>query len=369
MQAAIENFTARRDPPLHVADPRLLQVSTALLGEGSFGKVYFATYGGREVAVKILQVSPSDPPEALSNFRKEAELLQRLSHPNIVRYFGFLERTGVERTGGGPWFGGGGTKEYLIVEELAEGGCLAASALRSSGAAPLPPDASRRIALGVAHGLRYLHGLKDPVAHCDINLDNIQLDKEGNALVADFGLARAVAGTLPRTYSTGTARSAGMPWGTMQYMAPENMDDKSKYYRKTPSDLYSFAMLLFALVTGRAPWEGRNMGEIAMAVNAGLRPELPKGLDGALARLITCCWDQDPSRRPTATALVGMLEDLAWGRAGVSRITLSAAWVAKLQEARRQAGGAVPTAPPPPQGAVGQEGGHDPAWGGGGGAV
>jgi serine/threonine protein kinase len=228
--------------------------------------------------------------------------------------------------------------------KLAEGGSLE-NALRGADGrpAPLPAAAARRVALGVARALAHLHRLPSPIAHNDLKAGNVLLDCAGNALLADFGIAKVLGGTLRNT-----ARRAmeGM-LGTAAYMAPENGDPEDAAYGKPQGDVYSYGMLLFELATGAPPWEGMNMAQINAAVVRGRRPQLPAGVDGELAALAAACWAQDPAARPSAAAVVARLVAMEWGRGGGERAAPGAAWAEKLR-ATREAAGADGAARPPP---------------------
>jgi hypothetical protein len=331
----------RARAPLHAVDASLLVTLPApLLGEGSYGRVHYGSYDGAEVAVKVLQLDARDAaPAVVAGFRREAELLCALSHPNILRVYGVVE--GAEGAAGG---GGGGVQAALsLVVDLAEGGSLEC-ALRG-GAAPalLPPAAARRVALGVARALAYLHSRADPVAHNDLKSGNVLLDGKGNALLADFGVSRAVGGSLKHTHGAATARGDRGAVGTVAWMAPENGDPEDANYLKLGADMYSFGMLLFELITGRPPWEGLSMGQINAAVMRGRRPPLPAGADAELAGLITACWAQDPAARPTAATAVARLAAMEWGRGGGERTAPGAAWTQRLRDARAAAGRDTPT--------------------------
>jgi hypothetical protein len=231
------------------------------------------------------------------------------------------------------------------VVRLAEGGSLE-GALRGGGGppAPLPPAAARRVALGVARGLAYLHSRPDPVVHNDLKSGNVLLDGKGNALLADFGLSRALRRTLCHTHGS-TLRGGEL--GTIGWMAPENGDDESPHYGKPPADMYSFAMLLFELVTGREPWDGRNLGQIALAVSQGRRPAVPAGLDAELVGLMAACWAQEPAARPSAAVVVARLVAMEWGRSGGERAAPGTAWAEKLRAWRAAAGADGAPTPPP----------------------
>jgi serine/threonine protein kinase len=168
----------------------------------------------------------------------------------------------------------------------------------------------------VARALAYLHGLPSPVAHNDLKSGNVLLSGAGNALLADFGIAKVVGGTLRNTHR----RAMEGALGTAAWMAPENGDPEDPFYGKPPADIYSFAMLLYELATGRMPWEGLNIAQITAAVMRGRRPQLSEGVDAELKGLMEACWAQVPGARPAAAAVVARVVAMEWGRGGDARV-------------------------------------------------
>ncbi len=319
--AAALEARSSRSPARLLDASRVATAPLPLLGEGAYGRVLFGRFEGGDVAVKVLPVEREDAANLIS-FQREADLLCSMDHPNIVRMLGTTQSSY------------GKDVSLSLVMQLAEGGSLA-SALK--GQPPPPPAAARHVALGVARALAYLHHHRG-VAHCDIKSGNVLLDGQGGALLADFGVSKALETTLPNTHSTATARSVhggGNPVGTAAWMAPENGDPGDPFFSKPPSDMYSFAMLLFELATGKMPWEGLNMQQINIAVLRGRRPPLPEGVNEEVRALMEACWAQDASARPSAQEALSRLEAMEWGAAGrVERLPRGAAWVETLTSAR-----------------------------------
>jgi len=144
---------------------------TAPIGAGGMGEVYRATDTKlkRDVAIKVLPDDVAQDPERLARFRREAELLASLNHPNIAAIYGLEESDGVP----------------CLVLELVEGETLAGRL----GAGPLPVGEALRIAQQIASALEAAH--ESGVIHRDIKPQNIKLTDDGVIKVLDFGLAKA----------------------------------------------------------------------------------------------------------------------------------------------------------------------------------
>ena len=185
-------------------------------------------------------------------------------------------------------------------------------------AAPRPLSTQRifQLSLDIARALAYSHS--QGLAHNDVKARNVLLCAGGAAKLCDFGLAKSVRTAFPSTFSrlsstrtrlSSTAGSEDGLLGSLEWTAPENYTP-GPHWGQPPADIYSFGCLLYEMVSGRAPWYGRNIGDVLSAVRRGERPTLPGGVDGRLAALMARCWTAAPERRPTAAALVAELTAL-----------------------------------------------------------
>jgi len=275
----------------------------ALLGRGGFAEVYEATDVKlkRRVAVKVLR---GDLPvsEALAErFRREAEAVAKLRHPNIVTIHQVGEGEGLS---------------YYVMP-LIEGESLR----QRLGHGPLPITEARRILRETASALAVAH--KTGLVHRDIKPDNIMLEgEESRVVVMDFGIAKALASG--ETGLTGT----GMIVGTPHYMSPEQaMGSKEVDAR---SDVYALGVVAYQMLTGRLPFEGETAQEVLVQHITGeaapadsLRPDVPDDLLDAVER----CLRKDPAARfASAEELLRSLEVAApaqvplMTRAGLWRI-------------------------------------------------
>jgi eukaryotic-like serine/threonine-protein kinase len=237
--------------------------TTGYLGEGATGVVHRATDGERDVAIKVLR-APS------ARFAREAKLAQRIDSRHVVP---------VLEVG----------DDFLVMPLYAR---------TLADAIPLGFPETIRIAAQVARGLDALHEAR--ILHRDVKPSNVLLDANGDAALADFGLARGDDSTQ--------LTHDGQLMGTPHYLAPELIEGGPA----TPaSDIYAFGCVLYECVTGAPPFAGRRDTEIGYAHLVeeppdprGRRPDLPA--DAALT-LLTALAKEPRSRPTTATALARML--------------------------------------------------------------
>jgi serine/threonine protein kinase len=181
----------------------------------------------RYVAIKVLRSDLVEEAEFLSRFRREAQAVAALRHPNIVQVFDFDVQGDI----------------YFMVMELLEGDTLKArlNDYRLRGE-PMPLGEVARILLDVLEGLAYAHG--EGMVHRDIKPANILLTKRGQAVITDFGIAQMVGSTRH------TASGALM--GTLNYIAPEQGLEGRSDVR---SDIYSLGIVLYEMLTQRTPFD------------------------------------------------------------------------------------------------------------------
>ena len=240
------------------------------IGQGAFATVYLArdTRHDRRVALKVLNADPESQTGEL-RFIREIHLLARLQHPNIL-----------------PLHDSGHVEALLYyVMPYVSGETLR---IRMSRERQLPIDAAVRIAGEVADALAYAHG--QGVIHRDIKPENILLSG-GHAVVADFGIARAIdVGGIQQLTRTGM----GGP-GTPAYMSPEQlMGDRELDGR---SDIYSLGCALYEMLVGKPPFAGKEgfvkrFTEASPRVSAS-RKDIPAWLDAAVSKML----ERNPSDR------------------------------------------------------------------------
>ena len=205
----------------------------SLLGSGGFAWVFKGYDPELEipVAIKVLKPQFAGDQAVVDRFKREASTAARLRHPNIIKIYAVGRENDAV---------------YFVMDYLPSG-----LANRLETTQSLPEDYVLRVGVDVARALGFAH--REGVIHRDIKVDNILFDTHGNAVVADFGIARALSGY---TNQTGT----NMVVGTPQYFAPEQARAKPLDGR---ADLYSLGVTLFRAATGRLPFEGEDWYEIA----------------------------------------------------------------------------------------------------------
>jgi serine/threonine protein kinase/tetratricopeptide (TPR) repeat protein len=219
------------------------------LGRGGMATVYKARHTRlkRDVAIKVLHPTLNDDDSFLRRFDREAQLVAQLEHPHIVPVYDFAEHEG---------------QPYLVMR-LVEGDTLK----ERMGQGTLSRDEILRIAQAVADGLDYAHG--QGVLHRDIKPSNIMLTSASGVYITDFGLARMVqAGE--------STLSQDMIMGTPQYISPEQAMGNKELDGRT--DLYSFAIILYELVTGQPPFQSETTYSI-IHMQIFDEPPLPNSLN------------------------------------------------------------------------------------------
>lgn len=264
------------DPPL-AAPPVPTQLGEfhieSVLGEGGSGTVYAALWGHREVALKVLRDAwlPSDSERR--RFLDEARLLADVNHPGVVRILGF-----GELPDGRP---------YLAMERL-EGESLAARLARGALAA----ERTLELFAQLCQAVQTLH--ERGLIHRDIKPENVFLVRdERYAVLLDFGIAK------PMDAPDSTVTRDGGVRGTPAYMAPERFFGSAA---NTSTDIYELGVVLYAMLTGRLPWDGAN--DPVTRLNP-LRPSdlgisLPGGLEGVLLQALA---SRAEGRPPTVADL------------------------------------------------------------------
>jgi eukaryotic-like serine/threonine-protein kinase len=250
------------------------------IGSGGMADVWLAedTHLQRQVALKVLHRRFAQDREFVERFRREAEAAAGLQHPNIVSVY---DRGEFEGT-------------YYIAMRYIEGPTL--KQLIDRGLSPAEAVAPIRQVLEAA-GFAHRHG----VVHRDLKPLNVILDGDGQAVVTDFGIARAGVSEITQT---------GSVMGTPQYLSPEQAQGHDV---TSVSDLYSIGVILYEALTGRVPFEGESAVAVAMKqVSAtpqrpsSINPQVSPALDAAVMRAL----EKDPGERfQSADAFIAALDE------------------------------------------------------------
>ncbi|KAK3093744.1 hypothetical protein FSP39_019606 [Pinctada imbricata] len=259
-----------------------------VIGVGGFGKVYRGLWKGEEVAVKAARQDPDEPVSAtIESVRQEAKVFWLLNHVNIASLRGVCLKE----------------PNLCLVIEYAAGGSLN----RVLCGRRIPPDILVDWAVQIARGMHYLHEESPiPLIHRDLKSSNILLKEKidndnlqnKTLKITDFGLAREVSKT--------TRMSAA---GTYAWMAPEVI--KTSTFSKS-SDVWSYGVVLWELLTGETPYKGIDALGVAygVAVNKLTLP-IPSTCPNLFSKLMEDCWNQESSSRPSFQEILMRLEEIA----------------------------------------------------------
>ncbi|XAR70049.1 Non-specific serine/threonine protein kinase [Bertholletia excelsa] len=280
--------------------------SNALIGEGSYGRVFVATLSGQKVAIKKLDTSSSPEPDN-NEFAAQLSTVSRLKHENFMELVGYCLEA----------------DNRILVYQYATMGSLhdiLHGRKGVQGAEPGPVltwNQRVKIACGAAKGLEYLHEkVQPPIVHRDIRSSNVLLFDDFLAKIADFNLTNQSSDTAARLHSTRVL-------GTFGYHAPE--------YAMTgqitqKSDVYSFGVVLLELLTGRKPvdhtmpkgqqslvtWATPRLSEdkVKQCVDPKLNEDYPPKAVAKMAAVAALCVQYEADFRPNMTIVVKALQPL-----------------------------------------------------------
>ncbi|KAK6263048.1 hypothetical protein QUC31_008864 [Theobroma cacao] len=247
------------------------------VGQGSYAIVYRGIWNGSDVAVKVYFVGEYKE-STLLDYKKEIDIMRKLRHPNVLLFMGAVYSQ----------------ERLAIVTEYLPRGSLFKILHKNNQALDL--RRRMKMALDVARGMNYLHHRNPPIVHRDLKSSNLLVDRNWNVKVADFGLSRWKNATFLTTKSGR---------GTPQWMAPEVLRNEPSNEK---SDVFSFGVLLWELVTVSIPWNNLNSLQVVGVVGfMDRRLELPEGLDPQVASIIRDCWRSDPENRPSFEDIINRM--------------------------------------------------------------
>ncbi len=240
------------------------------LGKGGMGKVYRVADKklNEESALKLIKPEIASDKRTLERFSNELKLARKIAHKNVGRMYELMEDKGTHFI----------TMEYVPGQDLK-------GLIRQSG--QLAIGTTINIAKQVCEGLAEAHKLG--VVHRDLKPSNIMIDRDGNARIMDFGIARSLKGK--------GITGAGVMIGTPEYMSPEQVEGKEVDQR---SDIYSLGIILYEMATGRVPFEGDTPFTVGVKHKSEI-PGDPRELNSQIpenfSRVILRCLEKDMERR------------------------------------------------------------------------
>ena len=278
------------------------------LGAGGMGEVYTArdTRLDRTVAIKVLPEHVASDPDLKQRFEREAKTVAALSHPHICPVFDVGSQDGID---------------FLVMEYL-EGETLAQRLEKGA----LPLDQALQIAIQIADALDKAH--RQGIVHRDLKPGNIMLTKSGAKLL-DFGLAKlrkpgtvGAAGFSAAPTQREPLTGEGAILGTLQYMAPEQLEAKDADAR---TDIFAFGTTVYEMVTGQKAFKGDSQASLIHSI-MGVDPPAMSSLHvvspPALDRVAKRCLAKDPDDRWQSAR--DLTDELQWIREGGSQPSVSA---------------------------------------------
>ena len=278
------------------------------LGQGGMGRVYRAldTKTREEVALKLIRPDIASDRRTLERFVNEIKLAHKISHRNIGKMYHLGEDQGLHYI----------TMEYVPGEDLK-------SFIRRSRR--LDTGTTVAIAKQVCSGLSEAHSAG--IVHRDLKPGNIMVDKEGNPKILDFGIARALGSQ--------SVTAEGIVIGTPEYMSPEQIEGKDPDRR---SDIYSFGVILFEMVTGRLPFAADTPFVMAFK-HQSEKPPRPEDLNPQtppqLGAIILKCLEKDREKRYQSTEEV--CRDLGQVEETIQTAAVAAPWTKPRTRNKRAA--------------------------------
>ncbi|KAK9005331.1 hypothetical protein V6N11_042769 [Hibiscus sabdariffa] len=262
------------------------------LGSGTFGTVYHGKWRGSDVAIKRIKKScftgrSSEQERLTIEFWREADILSKLHHPNVVAFYGVVQD------------GPGGT--MATVTEFMVDGSLRHVLLRKDRL--LDRRKKLIIAMDAAFGMEYLHSKN--IVHFDLKCDNLLVNLKDPSRpickVGDFGLSKIKRNTLV----------SGGVRGTLPWMAPELLNGGSNKVSEKV-DVFSFGIVLWEILTGEEPYANMHYGAIIGGIVSNtLRPTIPSFCDPEWRKLMEQCWSPNPAARPSFTEIASRLRTMS----------------------------------------------------------
>jgi len=263
------------------------------VGIGSTAKIYLLTMDGEIRCAKVFDLSTFNTAERIhvfETFNKELATICSCRHNSIVNVWGATTTH---------------PNKLIMIMDYHQRGSL--RNFLNTGYSTLDATSKLNILRGICNGMAYLYGKSPPIQHRDLKSLNILIDENGRPKIIDFGISDSDnAYKSTATYATKTLKSSFA--GTPHWSAPEVLDD---VFFSEKSDVYSFAIVMWEVLTGEYPWVGVKVFNIArLVVDQDRRPVIPADIDPNLSQLITRMWDKDIEIRPTFSEISQILQQI-----------------------------------------------------------
>lgn len=271
-----------------------------ILGEGSFGKVYLVenVNDGTRYAAKIINVQNIFSGEDQMALMRESSILQKLSHPAIVKFYGinfhnFEDPTQLQPT--------------ILTEYLPNGSFKEVINKSEHGLADSYWNATKKCIciIGIVDAMRYLH--QKGILHRDLKPENVLIDSNFYPRVCDFGFSRCFSNSITKSMELSMSGKIGTPL----YMPPELLENKGHF--GFGIDVYAFAFLAYEIVSGKEPYSknGKSISfpELVKKVYLGERPEFGVGFTEKMKNLIARCWSKNIDERPSFNEIFNELSN------------------------------------------------------------
>lgn len=276
-------------------------ITSDKLGEGTFGKVYIVERKSdhKKFAAKIINPNGMLNGTDQLKFLREAEILNKLNHPSIVKFHGinfhsFKDNSKLEPT--------------ILTEYVSNGSLKNVLDREREGSVDKKWNSTKKYIciIGISNAMKYLHSKR--VIHRDLKTLNVLMDEDFYPRVCDFGLSRFFSDKLASSIEEESLAKTGIV-GSPLYMSPEifDVDDDEEIIYRSSVDVYAFAIVAFEIMTGRAPFDHLKKIQSALSfmskVKNGERPKFiekdKEKYSEKMIDLIKKCWSENPFERPS----------------------------------------------------------------------
>ena len=278
-QVLMDSISKRSDALADIPEipcGELWQVGAEPIASGAYSDVYLYQWNKQKVVLKKLRLNPKS--DQMKDIKTETSLAISLLHPNVVRVYGTSKlRDGM----------------MGILMEFADQGDMSRAKMDK-----LSFDQKIKVSYGICLGIEFLHSKR--VAHRDLKPENILLfGSKPIPKITDFGSSKVIQTMIQTTAMAGTPK----------YSAPETFHPGTKF--GVAVDIYSLAMILYEVFSGKDAYEGYQMMQIMMAISNKQRPELPDDFPEPLCDPVENGWSQDPNDRSSLDDFKAALKEMA----------------------------------------------------------